>query len=55
VSKIFHLNDGEDFLNVLTVDGIEAEAEFEAIVFGWVVTGGDHDAAVGLQVLDGKV
>ena len=35
-------------LNTLLGQGGSADHHFQAVVFGWIVTAGDHDARAGL-------
>ena len=49
--EIRALDDVEHFLDRFAMQRARAANAFEAVVLGWIVAAGDHDGAVGIQVL----
>ena len=49
--EIRALDDVQDILNGFAVQRVRAADALESVVFGRIVAAGDHDGAVGLQVL----
>src|SRR6185437_9977581 len=49
------LHHSSKFLNFLSMDGRLADTDLEPVIFGRVVTPGNHDAAADLQRKQGKV
>jgi len=53
--KITVRHEGAKALNLSPVYGVEPVADLEAVVLGRIMTGGDHDPAVPVQMADGEV
>src|SRR5579863_7094449 len=49
--KVGSLDDLADFLDGFAVQRACAADAFEPVVLGWIVAAGDHDGAVGVQIL----
>src|SRR5438132_13150259 len=45
----------QQFLNRLTGQGLSGQDHFESVVVGRIVTAGDHDAAIGFEMISGEV
>src|SRR5450755_3066996 len=53
--KVAPLDQPADLLNLFAMNSRGPAHDFEAVVFGWIVAAGDHDAGVRWQVKDGII